>query len=39
MFKKKRQYKIDPKKISINKEQLTDKKLKTENTLFWNMFQ
>ena len=32
-------YKIDPKKISINKEQLTDKKLKTENTLFWNMFQ
>lgn len=32
-------YKIEPKKTSINKEQLTDNKLKTENTLFWNMFQ
>ena len=32
-------YKVDPKQISINKQQLTDKKLKTETTLFWNMFQ
>jgi hypothetical protein len=31
-------YKIDPKKISVNVDQINDKKLKTEKTLFWDMF-
>jgi len=31
-------YKIDPKKIRINSDQINDKKLKTEKTLFWDIF-
>ena len=31
-------YKIDPKKISINADQINDKKLTTEKKLFWDMF-
>ena len=32
-------FKIDPKKPNMNTERMTDKKLKTEKHLFWDMFQ